>query len=335
MSILSAKDLTVGYRKGNSTSPVISGLNLSLSRGKLVALIGANGIGKSTLLRTLVGNQPPLEGEVSISGIRIGEISRKDLSLLLGIVNTERTQAGALTVREVVSLGRQPYTGFLGILSKNDKSIVEKAMQDAGIIHKASNFLAELSDGERQKVMIAKALAQCTPIIILDEPTAFLDVASRMETMLLLHNLAHKQNKAVLLSSHDLSQSMMLADELWVVTNDQKIISGNTEDVVLSGAMDSIFASSIISFDLLQGDFCINLDSQYDIKLNCNDKILKKWIGNALKRNGYGISNDEACKNEITAISPNEITVSTAQGSIKANSISDMIAIIKGKSTNQ
>lgn len=335
MSVLSAKELTVGYRKGNSTSPVISGLNLSLSRGKLVALIGANGIGKSTLLRTLVGNQPPLEGEVSISGIRIGEISRKDLSLLLGIVNTERTQAGALTVREVVSLGRQPYTGFLGILSKNDKSIVEKAMQDAGILHKASSFLAELSDGERQKVMIAKALAQCTPIIILDEPTAFLDVASRMETMLLLHNLAHKQNKAVLLSSHDLSQSMMLADELWVVTNDQKIISGNTEDVVLSGAMDSIFASSIISFDLLQGDFCINLDSQYDIKLNCNDKILKKWIGNALKRNGYGISNDEACKNEITAISPNEITVSTAQGSIKANSISDMIAIIKGKSTNQ
>ena len=335
MSILSAKDLTVGYRKGNSTSPVISGLNLSLSRGKLVALIGANGIGKSTLLRTLVGNQPPLEGEVSISGIRIGEISRKNLSLLLGIVNTERTQAGALTVREVVSLGRQPYTGFLGILSKNDKSIVEKAMQDAGILHKASSFLAELSDGERQKVMIAKALAQCTPIIILDEPTAFLDVASRMETMLLLHNLAHKQNKAVLLSSHDLSQSMMLADELWAVTNDRKIISGNTEDVVLSGAMDSIFASSIISFDLLQGDFCINLDSQYDIKLNCNDKILKKWIGNALKRNGYGISNDEACKNEITAISPYEITVSTAQGSIKANSISDMIAIIKGKSTNQ
>lgn len=335
MSILSAKDLTVGYRKGNSTSPVISGLNLSLSRGKLVALIGANGIGKSTLLRTLVGNQPPLEGEVSISGIRIGEISRKDLSLLLGIVNTERTQAGALTVREVVSLGRQPYTGFLGILSKNDKSIVEKAMQDAGILHKASSFLAELSDGERQKVMIAKALAQCTPIIILDEPTAFLDVASRMETMLLLHNLAHKQNKAVLLSSHDLSQSMMLADELWVVTNDRKIISGNTEDVVLSGAMDSIFASSIISFDLLQGDFCINLDSQYDIKLNCNDKILKKWIGNALKRNGYGISNDEACKNEITAISPYEITVSTAQGSIKANSISDMIAIIKGKNPNK
>lgn len=335
MSVLSAKELTVGYRKGNSTSPVISGLNLSLSRGKLVALIGANGIGKSTLLRTLVGNQPPLEGEVSISGIRIGEISRKDLSLLLGIVNTERTQAGALTVREVVSLGRQPYTGFLGILSKNDKSIVEKAMQDAGILHKASSFLAELSDGERQKVMIAKALAQCTPIIILDEPTAFLDVASRMETMLLLHNLAHKQNKAVLLSSHDLSQSMMLADELWVVTNDRKIISGNTEDVVLLGAMDSIFASSIISFDLLQGDFCINLDSQYDIKLNCNDKILKKWTGNALKRNGYGISNDEACKNEITAISPNEITVSTAQGSIKANSISDMIAIIKGKSTNQ
>lgn len=335
MSVLNAKDLTVGYRKGNSTTPVISGLNLSLSRGKLVALIGANGIGKSTLLRTLVGNQPPLEGEVSISGIRIGEISRKDLSLLLGIVNTERTQAGALTVREVVSLGRQPYTGFLGILSKNDKSIVEKAMQDAGILHKANSFLAELSDGERQKVMIAKALAQCTPIIILDEPTAFLDVASRMETMLLLHNLAHKQNKAVLLSSHDLSQSMMLADELWVVTNDRKIISGNTEDVVLSGAMDSIFASSIISFDLLQGDFCINLDSQYDIKLNCNDKILKKWIGNALKRNGYGISNDEACKNEITAISPNEITVSTAQGSIKANSVSDMIAIIKGKNPNK
>ena len=176
MTILSTHNLSIGYQKGKSSTIVLKNLNISLKRGSLVALVGANGIGKSTLLRTITSNQLPIEGYVTLNGKRFDEISKKELSKLLSIVNTDRTRAGGLTVRELVSLGRQPYTGFLGILDSNDRQIVETAMQNAGIAHKADSFLAELSDGERQKTMIAKALAQNTPVIILDEPTAFLDV---------------------------------------------------------------------------------------------------------------------------------------------------------------
>lgn len=328
MSILSATNLTVGYSKGNNITPVISGMNISLEKGTLVALIGANGAGKSTLLRTIVGSQSAFGGDVILNGKPIADISRRELSLLLAIVNTERTYTGGLTVRELVSLGRQPHTGFLGILGRNDKRIVESAMKDAGILHKADCFTAELSDGERQKAMIAKALAQQTPIIILDEPTAFLDVASRMETMMLLHRLAHEQNKAILLSSHDLSQSIMLADELWVLAHDKTMMSGNTEDLVLSGAMDKVFTSSLIDFDLLQGDYCIEIETKQCVNLNCEDEILTKWITNALKRNGYGI---EASSQDIviTVHDLSHIVLNIKGKQLEANSIHSLLEALR------
>lgn len=330
MSILSTNNLTIGYRKGNTTTPIISSLNLSLNQGKLIALVGANGIGKSTLLRTITGNQAPIEGCVHLNDEDIYTISKKKLAHLLSIVTTERTQAGALTVRELVSLGRQPYTGFLGRLSHEDHSIVDQAMHDAKIAHKANCFLAELSDGERQKAMIAKALAQCTPFIILDEPTAFLDVESRLETMLLLHNLAHKQGKAILLSSHDLAQSMMLADELWIVTSDRRVIHGNTEDLALSGEMDSIFKSENIRFDLMQGDFCINKSCSHSANLVCNDEILSKWIANALNRNDIAVSSNNDTNITITAQAHNHFSISKkSQSTIAASSISQLIEIVK------
>lgn len=329
MALLSTKNLTVGYRKGNESTPILSGLDLELKKGTLVALVGANGIGKSTLLRSIVGNQPTLSGSISINDTEISEISRAEMSLLLSIVTTERTQTGGLTVKELVSLGRQPYTGFLGILDREDRRIVEESMRDTGISHKAHNFIAELSDGERQKVMIAKALAQQTPIIVLDEPTAFLDVESRMETMLLLHRLAHEQDKAILLSSHDLSQSMMLADELWLVTHDRQLISGNTEDLALSGAMDKIFSSEHVKFDLQQGDYCINISSSRKVNLICEDKILKRWIINALKRNDIGI--DETGQSEITIDTSSRfetISIITSQKTVTVHTIADLIAFL-------
>lgn len=330
MAILSTHNLIAGYRKGKKQIPIISNLNLELNQGCLAALVGANGIGKSTLLRTIVGNQSPLSGYVTIDNNNINDIDNADLSRLLGIVNTDRTQAGGLTVKELVSLGRQPHTGFLGILNKHDKAIVENAMKDAGILNKANSFVAELSDGERQKTMIAKALAQETPIIILDEPTAFLDVASRIETMLLLHRLAHEQNKAILLSSHDLSQSMMLADELWLISSDHKLVSGNTEDIALSGAMDSIFVSPHVKFDLLQGDYNINITPSHSVNLICDDSILKRWIINALKRNGYmpSPSNNDS-DITINAKSATELCVTKGTHSETANSFAEMINLLK------
>ena len=248
-SILTTHDLTVGYRNGNRQVALLNNLNLHLVKGKLVALLGQNGAGKSTLLRALTCDEPPLAGTIKVNGKPLNEMSQKERSRILGLVSTERIQAGALTVTELVGLGRQPHTGFLGRMDDEDREVVRQSMADAGIIDKADDYIASLSDGERQKAMIARALAQQTPIIILDEPTAFLDVASRIETMRLLQTLAHDRGKAVLLSSHDISQSLMLADELWLITTDRQVLTGSTPDLVASGAMDRLFNNSDIHFN--------------------------------------------------------------------------------------
>ena len=248
-TIFITRDLAVGYRNGKSSVTLLKDLNLSLEKGKLVALLGQNGAGKSTLLRALTCDERPLAGSIDVDGRNLLEMSQKEHSRLIGLVSTERIQAGALTVTELVGLGRQPHTGFLGRLDDEDRAIVRQAMVDSGIIGKADEYIASLSDGERQKAMIAKALAQETPIIILDEPTAFLDVASRIETMRLLQTLAHDRGKAVLLSSHDISQSLMLADELWLITTDRQVVTGSTRQLVADGAMDHLFDNRSIHFN--------------------------------------------------------------------------------------
>lgn len=248
-AIFVTHDLAVGYRNGKNVVTLLKGLNLTLEKGKLVALLGQNGAGKSTLLRALTCDERPLSGSIQVNGKNLLEMSQKERSRLIGLVSTERIQAGALTVTELVGLGRQPHTGFLGRMDDEDREIVRQAMADAGIIGKATDYIASLSDGERQKAMIARALAQQTPIIILDEPTAFLDVASRIETMRLLQTLAHDRGKAVLLSSHDISQSLMLADELWLITTDRQVLTGETARLVAEGAMDHLFDNRSIHFN--------------------------------------------------------------------------------------
>ena len=248
-AILTTRDLAVGYRNGKHETVLLNKLDLCLKRGTLVALLGQNGAGKSTLLRAVTGDERPLGGIIEVNGKNLPEMSQKDRSRLIGLVSTERIQAGALTVRELVGLGRQPHTGFLGRLDDEDRRIVQQSMEDSGIIGKADEYMASLSDGERQKAMIARALAQQTPIIILDEPTAFLDVASRIETMRLLQALAHDRGKAVLLSSHDISQSLLLADELWLITTDRQVLTGTPQQLVADGAMNRLFVNCDIHFN--------------------------------------------------------------------------------------
>ena len=252
---LKTKGLAVGYRDGNRVTVVLEHIDLSLRKGELVCLLGANGIGKSTLLRTISGVQNPISGSIEIDGRDLDSYSSKELSKLIGIVYTDRTLAGALTVRELVSLGRQPYTGFFGRLDAEDYKVVDDALESVGMLHKSRDYVATLSDGERQKVMIARALAQETPIIILDEPTAFLDVASRIETMQLLRNLAQSQQKAVLLSTHDVGLSLPLTDRLWLVTNDATVIEGTTTEFVDNGALNDLFPNRNVTFDTSVMDF--------------------------------------------------------------------------------
>lgn len=254
-AMLSTNDLAVGYRNGKRISTVLEHINVSLYPGELVCLLGANGIGKSTLLRTISGVQSPLNGEITIAGRNIESFSSKELSKLIGIVYTDRTLAGALTVEELVSLGRQPYTGFFGRLDNDDRRVVAEAIENVGMSHKTHDYVATLSDGERQKAMIARALAQETPIIILDEPTAFLDVASRIETMQLLRNLAQSQQKAVLLSTHDVGLSLPLTDRLWLITAHSTMIEGSTSQLITDGSLNNLFLNRNVVFDSKVKDF--------------------------------------------------------------------------------
>ena len=205
--------VVIGYGEHVVAGPI----SAELRAGELCCLLGANGAGKSTLLRTLATFQPSLSGEMWIGDRKITDIAPRELSTLIGIVLTERIRTQGITVRDMVAMGRSPYTNFWGKLTEEDNQEVDKAMQLVGITHFADRQIATLSDGERQKVMIAKALAQGTPIILLDEPTAFLDFPSKVDIMLLLGRLAHDMGKTIFLSTHDLDLALQTADCLWLM----------------------------------------------------------------------------------------------------------------------
>ena len=210
-------DLSIGYRSKQGVRVVAEGLTAQLQRGQLTCLLGENGIGKSTLLRTLAAFQPKLEGSVSIEGRELDDYSERKLARTIGIVLTEKPDVQQMTVMELVEMGRAPYTGFWGGYSAEDLRIVDEAIRMVGIERLADRMMHTLSDGERQKVMIAKALAQETPVIYLDEPTAFLDFPSKVEVMQLLRRLAVEMQKTIFLSTHDLELALQIADTIWLM----------------------------------------------------------------------------------------------------------------------
>lgn len=209
--IISLSQLSVGYTLSH---PVISDINLELRRGQLACLIGENGIGKSTLLKTLTGFLPKLKGSLLLGNRDIESFSQRELARQVSIVLTQKPDVQNLTIEEIIGLGRSPYTGFFGRLRAEDRKVVDDAIATMGIEKLRGRMIQTLSDGERQKVMIAKALAQETSIILLDEPTAFLDFPSKAETFLSLQRMAHERDKLILLSTHDLELAVRFADSL-------------------------------------------------------------------------------------------------------------------------
>lgn len=211
------KDLSIGYRSKRQSRVIATDIQAALHDGELTCLVGVNGIGKSTLLRTLAGFQAPLEGEVFIEDKLLSEYSSQDLAKKIGVVFTSKPDVPQFTVQEVVGMGRSPYTGFWGTFSEADETIVREALHEVGISHLATRLFRELSDGEQQKVMIAKALAQQTSIILLDEPTAFLDYPSKVETLRMLRRLARELGKTIFLSTHDVELALQIADKIWLM----------------------------------------------------------------------------------------------------------------------
>ncbi len=237
------KELVIGY----PTRQVAGPMTVSLREGELCCLLGANGAGKSTLLRTLAAFQPPLSGQMLLDGRSIADIPPRQLSTLIGIVLTERIRVAGITVRDMVAMGRSPYTNFWGRLTADDHRQVDEAMQLVGVSQFADRQVSTLSDGERQKVMIAKALAQGTPVILLDEPTAFLDFPSKVEAMLLLSRLAHELRKTILLSTHDLDLALQTADRLWLMGKAEGFAVGTPRE--LAEQLPLYFPSPHLDFD--------------------------------------------------------------------------------------
>ncbi len=284
-NVIEIKDLSIGYSIKKNTKVVAEHITSTIFSGELTCLLGANGIGKSTLLRTLTAFLPELSGEIFIQGQEINTYSEKKLATLIGVVLTEKPDIKNMTVRELVGLGRSPYTGFWGMLNKKDIEIVDNAISMVKITQLAQRMIHTLSDGERQKVMIAKALAQETPIILLDEPTAFLDFPSKVEIMQLLHQLSRKTNKTIFLSTHDLELALQIADKIWLMDNENGIRTGTPEDLALDGSLSNFFARKGIIFDQDTGLF--RVENKYDKQVRLMGHGQKyAMIRKALSRNG-------------------------------------------------
>lgn len=254
--ILSAEQLSIGYSNKKESAVIADGINISLSQGKLIALIGANGIGKSTLLRTLTGIQMPLKGTVLLKGKKVSEYNAKELAQTLGVVLTESLPPSNLTVFELVALGRQPYTNWLGTLSPEDIEQVNKAIQLTQIQHLIHKRHFEISDGQLQKVLIARALAQDTPLIILDEPTTHLDLLHKVNLLRLLKRLTSETGKCILYSTHDLDLALQLSDEMIVMTSGS-VTQDTPQNLITNKIFDKLFNDENISFDVKKGGFVI------------------------------------------------------------------------------
>jgi len=254
MSVLSARGLAIGW-VGRYESVLASGIELDVEEGELAVLIGPNGSGKSTLLRTLVGLQAPLGGSVTLCGGDVVRLSVEEKSRRAATVFTDRYDSGYFTVFDVVAFGRYPYTDARGRLEPRDLAAVRGAIASVGLSPLARRGFAELSDGERQKALIARAIAQDCPLLVLDEPTAFLDAPARVEVFHIVQNLARASRKAIVLSTHDIDHALRYADKLWLMDKEHRFRSGAPEDLAVSGGIGKAFDGEGFRFDLASGSF--------------------------------------------------------------------------------
>lgn len=254
--IISTNNLSIGYASKKHTNTIASNLNIQLKPGNLVCLLGKNGIGKSTLLRTLTKVQPSLGGNILINNVNLSVLSNLDLAKTLSLVLTERLPDSSLTVFELVALGRQPYTNWIGYLTNEDMKIIQESFEQTNTKHLMDRKCYELSDGQLQKVLVARALTQNTPIIVLDEPTAHLDLHHTINTFSLLKNLAKNFNKTIIVSTHEANLALQLADELWLMTT-SAFISGKTDDLITNNHLNQLFDSELISFNKTLKQFTI------------------------------------------------------------------------------
>jgi iron complex transport system ATP-binding protein len=289
--ILSLSSLKIGYAHGKKENLLLPPLSASAKRSEMIALIGKNGIGKSTLLRTIAGLQPSLGGDIIYGGKSIHEYSHTELARTIGYISTEIVKVSNMRVYDLVALGRFPYTNWFGKIDSANHNIITDSIRMTGMSSLTWRFISELSDGERQKAMIARILAQDTGILVMDEPTAFLDIGSKFEILHLMHLLSQKSGKTIIFSTHDLNVAMSQADKIWLIV-DNHLVEGAPEDLMLQGAFDHLFDSSAVQYNSEHGTYSFIAENKGDIHV-LGEGIMLHYTKKALSRAGFSVSEGE------------------------------------------
>ena len=281
---LSGTGLSLGYVHQKVKKEILSELDFALFSGELTCLLGPNGVGKSTLIKAILGQIKPWKGNIQLDQQYLTNFSLEELSKRIAVVLTDPVFPGNMTVGQLVALGRTPHTGWTGKLNLTDREVVEKALSDTKITYLRDERLSEISDGQRQKAMIARALAQDGQVMILDEPTAHLDLVNRLEIMSLLRDIAHFQQKAILVVTHDLDIAIETADRFWLLNCGTPLISGKPEDLILSGQINQLLPSDRYHFSLSRGRMEIEATkSKFEIN---GPQELIYWMEKALAKAG-------------------------------------------------
>ncbi len=302
---LSCDQLDVGYSHQGKAETILSGLSLEIRGGEFICLLGPNGTGKSTLIRTLSGVQHAIRGEITLDGSPFNSISPRERARLISIVFTDNAPVGMMDSFSFASLGRHPYSGWLGILDQHDLDRVSWALDVVGATDLQARQVAELSDGERQKVSIARALAQEANIMLLDEPTAYLDLPRKVGLMRMLRKLSHEENIGMLMSTHDLDLALRHADRLWLITQTGELIKGLPEELALNGELARAFGSENLDWDPSSGSFHLHKDPCLQFTMDGAGPVAF-WTRRAFERYGYGLTQDPSSASLLVSIQGNE-----------------------------
>ncbi len=287
--IIRTVDLYVGYRKRRSDFSLLEGISIDIHKGQLVAVMGRNGTGKSTLLRTICGLQRPLSGSIMIQDVPISSLSLSLKSRKVSFVSTEPAHVSHMRITDLVALGRTPHTGWFGKLSSADRIIISDAIAATGLTEKQDAFIDEISDGERQRAMIARALSQDTEIIFLDEPTAFLDVINRYDIFHLLHKLTREKDKTIIFATHDLQLALSEADRILLLDN-KNLVHGSPEDLLLSDELMVLFNGEHLEFDKENASLTLKKELTDEINIEGADNQALLFTIKALERLGFKVS---------------------------------------------
>lgn len=326
---LHTSDLAIGYNlSGGAVNLLHQHINLQLHPGEVICLLGPNGSGKSTLIRTLAGFQKPLAGKVFFGEDNFNNLTAGQLARQVSVVLTGQVDIANANVFSMVAYGRTPYTGFIGRLRPEDRLIVNQALEQVGINNLAHRKFDELSDGEKQKVMIAKSLAQQTPLIFLDEPTAFLDFPARVEILKLLRQATRNSGKAILLSTHDLNLAIRFADSIWMMGKEKPIATGTPEDMVLQGQFGNYFDNPQVTFDKLSGTFTFDAEQIGEVAV-AGSGLHRAWLEKALERKGYRLMGETKSGCRISVSENQHFVVNFINKKWIAEDIAAVLEILK------